>query len=37
MKSNKVTHAFINGEPVELKTFQDDLNEKYLEKYELKK
>lgn len=37
MKSNKLTHAFINGEPVELKTFQDDLNEKYLEKYELKK
>ncbi len=32
-KSNKLTHAFINGEPVELKTFQDDLNEKYLEKY----
>jgi len=37
MKSNKVTHAFINGEPVELRTFQDDLNEKYLEKYGLKK
>jgi imidazolonepropionase-like amidohydrolase len=37
MKSNKLTHAFINGEPVELHTFQDDLNEKYLEKYELKK
>ena len=37
MRTNNVTIAFINGEPVDLHTFQEDLNEKYLEKYGLKK
>lgn len=33
MKSNNVTLAFINGEEVDLNTFQKDLYEKYMEKY----
>lgn len=36
MKSNNITEAFINGEPVNLNNEQKALNEKYLKKYNLK-
>jgi imidazolonepropionase-like amidohydrolase len=36
MRSNVLTHAFINGELVNLNNEQNELNDKYLKKYNLK-
>jgi imidazolonepropionase-like amidohydrolase len=36
MRTNKLTHAFIQGRTINLETHQSDLNKKYKEKYNQK-